>query len=245
MKFIIKLYPLISSTLKSPRGILLTLTLTSLLSCSAWLATNNPAAAIPSAKQHLGDRISQLSQEDSDLPRAITRAVLRDAAKRSGVPKRNLQITQVTSKTFSNPCIFKFGEICTREYNPIKGWEIVVQVEEQSWTYHVNKSGSQIVLDPKVSVSQSATLPKEIQDEILSDAQQRSGEPIAEIKITQVTPKTFSNPCIFNFGEICTFEFNPVEGWEVVVQVRSQSWTYHVNKSGTQIVLDPKISQNQ
>lgn len=87
--------------------------------------------------------------------RPVRNAILRDASKRSGVPIRELEITQVTPKTFSNPCEFKFGEVCTREFNPIEGWEVVVQVQEDSWTYHVNKSGSQIVLDPKVSSTKS------------------------------------------------------------------------------------------
>lgn len=226
-----------TSTLKSPRGVILTLTLT-MLSCGIGFTGNTAAAFHPW-------RISQSSQVQKNadrIPKVIARSILRDAAKRSGVPIRNLQITSVKSKTFSNPCIFRFGEICTREYNPIQGWEVVAKVKEDSWTYHVDKSGSQIVLDPKVSVSETTSLPEEIRDAILRDAQQRSGEAIANLQITQVTPKTFGNPCQFNFGEICTEEYNPIEGWEVFVKVRSSSWTYHVNKSGEQIVLDPKVS---
>lgn len=232
----IKPSTLATSTLKSPSCIILTLTLT-MLACGIGFTSNTAAAFHP-------QRISQSSQVQKNpdrIPKIIVRSILRDAAKRSGVPIRNLQITSVKSKTFSNPCIFRFGEICTREYNPIQGWEVIAKVKEDSWTYHVDKSGSQIVLDPKVSVSQTTSLPEEIRDSILRDAQQRSGEAIANLQITQVTPKTFGNPCEFNFGEICTKEYNPIEGWEVVVQVRSSSWTYHVNESGEQIVLDPKI----
>ncbi len=83
--------------------------------------------------------------------RPVRNAILRDASKRSGVPIRELQITQATAKTFSNPCVFKFGEVCTKEYNPIKGWEVVVRVRDDSWTYHADSSGWQIVLDPKIS----------------------------------------------------------------------------------------------
>ncbi|MBD2772893.1 hypothetical protein [Iningainema tapete] len=231
----IKPSTLATSTLKSSQVV--TLTLMTILVCGIGLTSNTAAAFHP-------QRISQSSQVQKNpdrIPKIIVRSILRDAAKRSGVPIRNLQITSVKSKTFSNPCIFRFGEICTREYNPIQGWEVIAKVKEDSWTYHVDKSGSQIVLDPKVSVSQTTSLPEEIRDSILRDAQQRSGEAIANLQITQVTPKTFGNPCEFNFGEICTKEYNPIEGWEVFVQVRSSSWTYHVNKSGEQIVLDPKI----
>ncbi|MEH1834508.1 MAG: hypothetical protein V7L29_21150 [Nostoc sp.] len=238
MKSMIKVSAVIKSTLQLPRGVVLTLALTSLLSCELGLTQSNSAAAV------VNTNTTQLSQrlqaQSNNLPRAIANRILRDASKRSGVPRRELQITQVTLKTFANPCIFNFGEICTREYNPIEGWEVVVRVRQDSWTYHVNKSGSQIVLDPKVSALQ--ILPKAIAYAILSDASNHSGVAIADLKITQATPKTFGNPCQFNFGEICTQQYDPVEGWEVIVKVKGQFWTYHVNKSGSQIVLDPKVS---
>ncbi|QMS90355.1 hypothetical protein HUN01_23245 [Nostoc edaphicum CCNP1411] len=238
MKSIIKVSSVLKSTFQSPRGVLLTLALTSLLSCGFGLAENNFAGAIPRPDS---TQLSQRPQSQGNkLPKAIANQILQDASKRSGIPKRQLRITQVTSKTFGNPCEFNFGEICTREYNPVEGWEVVVRVRKDSWTYRVDKSGKQIVLDPQVSASQ--TLPKAIADAVLSDASKRSGVGIADLKITQATSKTFGNPCQFNFGEVCTQQYDPVEGWEVIVKVKEQSWTYHVNKSGSQIVLDPKVS---
>jgi len=231
MKSMIKLLTQINSTRKLPQGIILTLVLTSLLACGMGITNNNPSLAVPNTEQR------QTSQ--NNLPKSISRKLLLDASKRSGVKTRDLKITQVTTKTFSNPCAFQFGEICTREYRPIPGWEVVVKVKNQSWTYHVNKSGSQIILDPKVSTNK---LPKNIADKILKDAAQRSSLPINAIKITQSTQKTFSNACVLNFGEICTQQYDPVEGWVVIVKVKNQSWTYHTDKTGSSVVLDPKIN---
>jgi hypothetical protein len=115
-----------------------------------------------------------------------------------------------------------------------------VQVKEQSWTYHVNKSGSQILLDPKISSNQ---LPKKIANAVLSNASKRSGLAVNSLKITQSIQKTFSNSCVFNFGEVCTQIFDPISGWEVIVKVKSQFWTYHVDITGTRIVLDPQITK--
>ena len=127
------------------KWVVLTLTLTSLLFCGIGLTANSPAA--------YAEGTTPLTQNPQvrhiKLPKAISNTILGDASKRSHVPIRELKITQVTQKTFGNRCRFNFGEICTEEYNPIYGWEVVVQVREQSWTYHVDKSGSQIVLDPK------------------------------------------------------------------------------------------------
>ncbi len=237
-KSIIQASAVIKSTFQSPRGILLTLVLTSLLSYGFGLIENNSAGAIPYPES------TQLSKSQvNELPKAIANKILGDASFRSSLRKRELEITQVTSKTFSNPCEFKFGEVCTREYNPIEGWEVVVKVRQDSWTYHVDKSRKQILLDPKVSTLQ--TLPKAVADAILSDASSRSGVGIADLKITKTTPKTFGNLCQFNFGEVCTQQYDPVEGWEVIVKVKEQSWIYHVNKSTSQIILDPKVNATE
>ncbi len=169
MKDINKLYPALNKTLKSSKGALLTLALT-MLSSVLGLAGNN-TAALASDEQiqssHSSIEISQNTDQFSSysriqisqntnqisnvLPKRIANAILRDASKRSGVAIRELEIAQVSPKTFGNPCEFKFGEVCTREYKPIKGWEAVVEVGDDSWTYHVNQSGSQILLDPKIS----------------------------------------------------------------------------------------------
>lgn len=224
------------------RKIALSLALITLLSSGMGLVATNSAAAIPST-----NTIAQNSQQFSQrLPQRIARAILRDAAKRSGVPVRDIRIIKVTPRTFGNPCEFKFGEICTKEFNPIEGWVVIVQVQRQAWTYHVDKSGTQIILDPKVGGSQSVDLPQAIANAVLQDAAKRSGLPLRDLKITKVTPRTFGNPCEFNFGQICTTEFNPIEGWVVLVQVQRQTWTYHVDKSGKQIVsVDlPKVVAN-
>ncbi|HEY9801826.1 MAG TPA: hypothetical protein V6D25_15820 [Leptolyngbyaceae cyanobacterium] len=225
----------INRTGQLPKQLVLTLVLTSLLSSGVGLV-NHHAATAGSTTESV-----QLSQGwQNRLPGYVRRALLNDASRRSGVRITNLSITQATPKTFGNPCEFNFGEICTREYRPIQGWEVVVRVRNQSWTYHVNQSGTQIVLDPKTNVSGDNQLPRAIANNILSDVSRRFRVPRRELQITKATSRTFGNPCEFNFGEICTREYRPIQGWEVVVQGRNQSWTYHVNQSGTQIVLDPK-----
>jgi uncharacterized protein YcnI len=206
--------------------------ITSLLGCGLGGTKNSTSANAKNPEQ------SQLNQ--NTLPQSISQALLRDASGISGVKIPNLQITQVTSTNFGNSCVFKFGEICTKEYNPTPGWIVFVQVKEKVWTYHVNKSGSQILLDPKIS---SNKLPKKIANLVLSDASKRSILAVKYLKITQSTQKTFSNSCVFNFGEVCAQIFDPIKGWEVIVKVKSQSWTYHVDITGVRIVLDPQIAK--
>lgn len=229
MNLITKLFSQIRSF---PQILVFLLIITSLLACDLNVTENSTSANAKNPQQ------SQLTQ--TTLPQSISQEVLRDASRVSGMKSSDLQITQVTFTNFGNPCAFKFGEVCTNEYNPIPGWIVIVQVKEKSWTYHVNKSGSQILLDPKISTNQ---LPKKIANAVLNNASKRSGLAVSYLKITQSTQKTFSNSCVFNFGEICTQNFDPIKGWEVIVKVKSQFWTYHVDLTGKRIVLDPQVTK--
>ncbi|MBC5793649.1 hypothetical protein H5968_00365 [Sphaerospermopsis sp. LEGE 00249] len=177
----------------------------------------------------------------SQLPRNIASKVLNDVANRSGVNRNSLSIYSSTSKIFSNSCVFNFGEVCAEIYQPVEGWVVVVKVKEESWTYHVNKSGSQIVIDQKIKANEGSPLPEKIAEKVLNDAYQRSRLQTIGIRITRTVQKTFSNSCVFNFGEICTQQYDPVEGWAVVLKVNNQFWTYHVDRTGSRIVLDPKV----
>ncbi|HLO88598.1 MAG TPA: hypothetical protein VK203_26810 [Nostocaceae cyanobacterium] len=235
MQLIIRFFSQLSSTHKLPSFLFLTLALTGILSCGIGVTTPDASVAVPSNGQ------TQVAQ--NSLPKAIAQTVLKDASKRSGVKINDLKIIESRAQTFGNPCIFKFGEICTKEFRPIEGWVVVVQVKDQAWTYHVNKSGTQLVLDPKVNVAGNAQLPPKIANLVLNDAAKRSGLPVQAIKITEVTKKTFGNPCEFAFGEVCAQLFDPVEGWIVIVKVKGQSWTYHVDTTGSRLALDPKVKQ--
>jgi uncharacterized protein YcnI len=178
----------------------------------------------------------------SQLPKSIADKVITDAASRSGLPKSAIKITRSTTKTFSNSCVFNFGEVCTQLFDPVEGWQLIVKVKGESWTYHVDKSGSQIVRDPKITTSKGSQLPEQIAEKALIDAYKRSNLQTRAIRIIRSTQKTFSNGCVFNFGEVCTQQFDPINGWEVVVRVNQASWIYHIDRTGSRIVLDPKVS---
>ncbi len=78
MKSIIQASAVLKSTFQSPRGVLLTLALTSLLSCGFGLTENNFAGAIPRPDS---TQLSQTPQsEGNKLPKAIANQILQDAS---------------------------------------------------------------------------------------------------------------------------------------------------------------------
>jgi uncharacterized protein YcnI len=225
----------------------LSLAIASLVSVGIGLADINTAAQAielaDNATWELAEDRDDRDEQFSDLPRSAYRAILQDATRRTGIASNRLRVIQVRPRTFSNFCKFSFGEACNRQYNPIEGWEVTVRADRQFLLYHVDRSGSRIIPDPAIAASND-TLPNQVRNAVLRDASRRSGLPINALRITQATSKTFGNPCEFNFGEFCTREYNPIEGWEVVVEGQRQSWTYHVNRSASQVVLDPQFGNS-
>jgi uncharacterized protein YcnI len=203
-------------------------------------AANTPAIAAELPNLGTVPLAQTATTRDVPMPSAFISAVLQDAYKRINLPPATLKVTQAKATTFSNPCVFNFGEVCTKEYNPVTGWEVLVQGNNQTWNYRVDKTGSKIVINPK-NVAALA-LPVPLQNQVLTAAASRAGLPPTNIKITQATPKTFGNACAFNFGEVCTAEYRPIAGWKVLVAVRGQTWIYHIDKTGSQIALDPKVN---
>ncbi len=215
---------------------------------AGWEATVKVATQ-PTWRYHLNRSGSvvvaepQLAQTSpgNPMPGAHIDGVIMDAARRAKVSPAAIKILSSQSKTFGNTCEFNFGEICTKEYRPIAGYEVIAQVQGKPWKYHVNQAGTQVVLDPKLAAA-TTTMPLPLQNRVKADAAKRSGLPTARITIVRTEQKTFGNACEFGFGEICTMDYRPIAGWVVEAKVGSQIWTYHIDRTGSQLVLDPAIT---
>ncbi len=96
------------------------------------------------------------AQPTQQLPGAVERQVLQDAARRSQVPVKQLRIGSVTEQVFSNTCVFEFGDRCLPLNEPIAGWTVVVPVKGVPWTYHVDRTSNHLILDPRINQSARA-----------------------------------------------------------------------------------------
>ncbi|MBW4520227.1 MAG: hypothetical protein KME16_11070 [Scytolyngbya sp. HA4215-MV1] len=226
------------------KKLFLLLVLSGLLSCGLGLVWVHPLVAATTKLE--SDQLAQASGGSN--PRAdrlsaeIRDAVLKDAAQRSGVSLPSLIVTQSTAKTFSNPCEFNFGEVCTREYTPIPGWEVLVRVKSQIWKYHVNQSGSQRVLDPHTTSANPGQLPASVRQALLEDAAEWASLPESAIKILEAQQKIWDNRCAFSFGVICPANYAPISGWQVTVQARQLRWVYRVSQDAKQVVMDRRVA---
>lgn len=178
----------------------------------------------------------------STMPGSHIDAVILDVSRRAKVAPTAVQILQAKPVSFSNPCMLHFGEYCqNRPFSPIEGYEVMAQANGQTWRYNVDRPGTRVILDPRVATTPTV-MPTALQSRILTDAATRAGVPATSVQLTQTSQRTFSNACVFGFGEMCPMIYQPIEGWETVVRVRDQSWTYRIDRTGTQIAIDPRLT---
>jgi hypothetical protein len=102
---------------------------------------------IQSPPSQLVNNASQ--NQTSDLPEAVSNAVLKDASKRAGKSIDKLKIIGSESRTWKDGCLglAESGSICTQVLVP--GWEVKVSnTKSKTWVYRTNNAGSLVKLDP-------------------------------------------------------------------------------------------------
>ncbi len=141
------------------------LALTAILSVSSGLTLIDHAAANSVNLLVNSNEGLKENPKPNLLPSSVANAVLQDAAKRSGIPAKQLKIKKYTQKTWNNGClgISKPNEFCTQSL--VSGWLVVVSHDKQIWTYHTNQNGSSLRLEPVNRLKNAVSvLPKSVKD---------------------------------------------------------------------------------
>jgi len=81
------------------------------------------------------------------LPSDISKAVIRQAAQRSGLPASIISIVNAEKRTWPNSCLglTRPGTVCGAAMVP--GWEVNVTAGRNNWTFRTNDSGTVVELD--------------------------------------------------------------------------------------------------
>jgi hypothetical protein len=167
------------------------------------------------------------------LPKSIVGKILVDASKWSGLSTEALRIVKVESQTWANPCIFAFGQICTREYNPVSGWEVTVDSGTQKWVYRVDDKATSVLLDRTRSLTPAAA------EAIKKDAAKFSASPL---RIIAVERRDDWNGICEGVPR-CT---RPIaSGWQATVSNGRDSYVYRVKEDGSQFELQGPNGNNQ
>jgi len=93
------------------------------------------------------------------LPSAISRAVLRDAQKRSRLPVSQLRILQAETVEWSDGCLglAEPDVVCTQALVP--GWKVTVVGGQQTFVYRTDESGSLVKFDGTPSQGSNGSVP--------------------------------------------------------------------------------------
>ncbi|MBF2066786.1 MAG: hypothetical protein IGS39_20560 [Calothrix sp. C42_A2020_038] len=186
------------------------------------------------------DRWVYLSNENGNslqllvegLPKAVTNAVLSQAAETAELPQKAFDVVSYKRKQWFFGCDDPATRpVCTPI--PVSGWEVSVLPynSRDAWVYDVSENGSQLKLvqGGKQNQTSSVNVPRNIADAVLRDASQWSGRSQNTFKITKAQKTTFPNPCGLTFNPICDRSYRPTPGWTVTVDSGLSPWTYLVS----------------
>jgi hypothetical protein len=168
------------------------------------------------------------------LPKSIIGKILVDASQWSGLSTEALRIIKVESQTWGNPCMFGFRQICTREYNPVAGWEVTVDSGTQKWLYRVDDKATSVLLDRTPSLAPKAA------EAIKKDAARFSAS--SNFRIIAVERRDDWNGICEGVSR-CT---RPIaSGWQATVSNGRDSYVYRVKEDGSQFELQGQNGNNQ
>lgn len=119
---------------------------------SAGLVQSAMACVRPNEQTNNQPVLEQQEPDVVSLPSEVSNRLLRTVARDTRVPQSSLKISAVKKATWDG-CMGIAGpdQMCTMI--AISGWQAIVTGADQSWVYHLNEDGSQIVQNRAASGS--------------------------------------------------------------------------------------------
>lgn len=187
------------------------------------------------------DEAASKITNSANLRESVLAAVLKQASAQLNVPASSLKIVDAEQKTWSNPCMFNFGKICTREYNPIAGWQVTVANSAQRLVYRTDKSASKVMLDKEASQITNAQAPESVSKAVLQQVSELSGMPISSLRIVKAEQKKWPDKCLGISSPLilcAPASSEGVPGWLVTVEAGKERFVYRTNADGSAGAFD-------
>lgn len=188
------------------------------------------------------DRLTtaQLTQPQSttaQLPQRVVRRVQRDLAQRFHLTQRDLRVVHFSQEIWSDSCLGLAApnERCATA--TVEGWRVEMTNGQQNWVYRTDLRGQVI----KLETEDTASLPPQLVEQLFETIGRQAHVPLNTLKVIESQPKTWDGCMgIFEPGRLCTRVGIP--GYRVIVMGDRQSWVYHMNQEGSQIVQNVTAS---
>lgn len=213
-----------------------------LLSTVMFGAVQPATTAISQTSITLRPQVSQPEQGVSPArpPRFVIRHVRRDLAERLNEQARRLQMISFSRETWSDSCLElgAYNERCAG--TTVEGWRIELSNGQRSWFYHTDMTAQVI----KLESMDETNLPPDVRERLIQTVVQQEKVPAASLIVTESQPRTWDGCMgIFEPERMCTMI--AISGYRAIVAGANQSWVYHVNQDGSQVVKNVTASGSQ
>lgn len=101
-----------------------------------------------SPKQSSG-ALAQNTNELSQLPAEIARALREDLQRKIGIPPTQVKVAEAERQTWPNSCLglAKSDELCAQML--VEGWRVVLSDDSETWVYRTDDRGRQLRMEPQ------------------------------------------------------------------------------------------------
>jgi hypothetical protein len=228
---------------KQPNPLVLAVMLTGVLLLEVHPKVTSSASAVSNPMAIAGQLVRNtrnLLRQTIDpyrLPSAVIQAVEQDLSLKLGMSASELSITEYSLESQPLECQDNSDTSVDCTETSLKQWRIVVS---DRWVYRSDPQGQTLELEtPDVPVSY---LPAEVANAVLEAAARRSGLDIAELSITQIQVRDWSNLCLAvdESGQKCDIGTPP--GWQIAIAAGNERLVYHVDHPGEVLLFNAALS---
>lgn len=200
-------------------------------------ASQIAAVASTSPNRLLTTQLNQSQPSTTRLPQRVALRVRRDLAQRFDLTQRDLRVVSSSRETWSDSCLGLAAPNERCAMATVEGWRIEITNGQQNWIYRTDLRAQVI----KLETEDPAELPPQVVDRLFETIARQANVPANSLKVVESQPRTWDGCMgIFEPGQFCTKIAIP--GYRVIVMGDRQSWVYHVNQDGSQIVQNTTAS---
>ncbi len=171
------------------------------------------------------------------LPQQVVRRVRRDLAQRFNLAQRDLKVVNSGRETWSDSCLGLAAPNERCAMATVEGWRIEITNGQQNWIYRTDLRAQVI----KLEAGNRSELPPQVVERLFETIARQANVPASTLKVIESQPRTWDGCMgIFEPRRACTQI--AISGYRVIVMGDRQSWVYHVNQDGSQIVQNATAS---
>lgn len=185
--------------------------------------------------------VAQQSADQPSLPLLIRNDLRLHVAQENGVPYEAVRVVNATAEIWTDSCFGLGGpaESCLAVRYP--GWRVELTDGQQTWIYRSDRTGR--ILRRESPQNIALILPDATAQQVLARAATDLNLLPPQVEIVAAEPRTWDG-CLGIYPSVDTLCTQvAISGWRVIVAAPDQVQVYHANHDGSDIRLNPVLTQ--